>query len=338
MYVNKILIRLSYGLLLFFTITITLGLVAVIESKILFFRSYIHEQAIAHPHQQLEAFPVSVNLYTQTIIEDLALNEELTASLASAEVRQKSWWRILADFLSGEDWYQNLASPQSRIVVVWAGERKEEITKNIGDVMGWNKDDRQQFIELMDSAYPIISEGKYFPGQYVTHKGATPADMQAVFLEKFTTEILDRYTPAVADHVPLSNTLIIASLLEREASDFENMREVSGVIWNRIFADMPLQLDATLQYARGSRPTEPSWWPRVRPADKYIDSPFNTYQHKGLPPAPIANPSVEAIIAALNPVATECIFYFHTRSGEYHCSATYEEHVAKLRAIYGRGS
>ena len=72
--------------------------------------------------------------------------------------------------------------------------------------------------------------------------------------------------------VPLNDALIIASLLEREASDFNNMREVSGVIWNRLFKNMPLQLDATLQYVRGSSRYEAKWWPAIKPADKYIKS------------------------------------------------------------------
>jgi UPF0755 protein len=98
---------------------------------------------------------------------------------------------------------------------------------------------------------------------------------------------------------------------------------------------MPLQLDASLQFARADNPYEPNWWPAVRPADKFIDSEFNTYQNKGLPPEPIANPSVEAIVAALNPIASECIFYFHSRSRDYYCSKTYDEHKAKLSDVYG---
>jgi UPF0755 protein len=116
------------------------------------------------------------------------------------------------------------------------------------------------------------------------------------------------------------------------------MREVSGVIWNRLFIDMPLQLDATLQYVRGSRPSEQRWWPAVKPADKFLSSPYNTYEHDGLPPGPIANVSPEAILAALNPAITDCLYYFHTAQGGYHCSESYEQHVQKLQALYGRGS
>jgi UPF0755 protein len=222
--------------------------------------------------------------------------------------------------------------------VIWPGERKEEIAGHISGVMRWNQTERESFTNLIDSTYPIMPEGKYLPGQYVAHRNATPAEIADLLTTVFDLEVLQRYTPSVAAQVPLSDALIIASLIEREASDFANMREVSGVIWNRLFAKMPLQLDATLQYVKGSRPTVRSWWPRVLPQDKYLNSPFNTYQHKGLPPSPIANPSIDAIVAALNPVITDCLFYFHGTDGSYHCSPTYEEHVAKLRARYGRGS
>jgi UPF0755 protein len=172
----------------------------------------------------------------------------------------------------------------------------------------------------------------------VAHRGATPKEVAELLQEKFEADILARYTTAVEDKVPLEDALVIASLLEREASDFENMREVSGVIWNRLFINMPLQLDATLQYVKGGKTNEKTWWPVPKPADKYLKSPYNTYANKGLPPAPIGNPSAAAVLAALNPIATDCVYYFHDDNRNYHCSKTYEEHVQKLRAIFGRGS
>jgi UPF0755 protein len=100
---------------------------------------------------------------------------------------------------------------------------------------------------------------------------------------------------------------------------------------------MPLQLDATLQYAKAGASGEKNWWPVPKPADKFIKSPYNTYANEGLPPGPIANPSAAAVLAALNPHPTDCIFYFHDRNEGYHCSLTYEEHVRKLKIHYGRG-
>ena len=81
-------------------------------------------------------------------------------------------------------------------MVIWPGDRKEEAAKkNIGDILGWNKADRSEFIRLVDSTSPVIAEGKYYPGQYVAHKGATPNDMKDLIEQEFQTKILSRYTP-----------------------------------------------------------------------------------------------------------------------------------------------
>jgi UPF0755 protein len=206
----------------------------------------------------------------------------------------------------------------------------------MGKILGWSPSERAQFIKLVSSSTPELSEGKFYPGTYVVERYANPEAVAPLVMERFEGEVLARYTPAVADTVPLTDALTIASLLEREAAGYDDMRLISGVIWNRLFAGMKLQIDATLQYAKGSQHTR-KWWPVPTPQDKDIASPFNTYQNEGLPPHAIANPSLGAIIAALNPKKTECFFYFHDKKGNFHCSVTYEEHVELLKKHYGRG-
>jgi len=281
-------------------------------------------------------FPVSVDPSNATITTPVMVEEFYSEYIASET--DNSWLSKVAAVLQTNQIYQQLASPVSRIIVVWPGERSEEVTKNIGDVLRWDASQRAEFVTLMDGNEYGFSQGFIPPGKFVTHRSASPADIANLLKEEFKATVSDRYTDEVAAYITLDEALVIASLIEREARDFENMREVSGVIWNRIFIDMPLQLDASLQYAKANNPYEPNWWPAVRPADKFIDSPFNTYQNKGLPPEPIANPSVDAIVAALNPYTTECVYYFHSRTREYYCSVTYEEHVRKLQEVYGTGS
>lgn len=284
-------------------------------------------------------FPISVDPDRQLINEDPAVEQFYRTTLAQQDtVPATGWQGALTAHLLHYDWFQQLASPVSRVVVIWPGERKEEAVDSIGDILRWDTSERTTFMELVEATDLPLTEGMYYPGRYITHRYATPADIHRVISEQFHQDVTSRYTNDVAAQVPLSDALIIASLIEREASNFTNMREVSGVIWNRLFIDMPLQLDASLQYIRGSDPTEPAWWPRVRPADKFLASPYNTYEHAGLPPGPIANPSLAAIVAALNPIETDCLYYFHTDAGEYVCTPTYEEHVEELRIRYGRGS
>ena len=90
---------------------------------------------------------------------------------------------------------------------------------------------------------------------------------------------------------------------------------------------MLLQADATLQYLRG---TEGDWWPQPDVEDKDDESLYNTYEHKGLPPAPIATPSLASIEAVLDPQATKCLYYLHDAYGRIHCSTNYEAHKANV--------
>ncbi len=295
---------------------------------------------IVEVNNEVSAFPVGVNTLTKTIIENPAVDFYVDSNLAiDTENSRASRFldRLLAEFVRF-DWYQGLASAVSRILVIYPGERHEEVVKNFGDILKWTAAERELFYNYVISSEPILNEGKFYPGRYVVSKDATPEEVADLLEARFREEILTHYTKEIELQVPLTEALVIASLLEREAYDFTDMRYISGVIWNRLFIDMPLQLDATLQYARGSKASESRWWPRVLPRDKYIESPYNTYENAGLPPTPIANPSAEAVIAALNPRATKCMFYFHDSKGKFYCTETYEEHVAKLKEIYGRGS
>lgn len=330
-------IRTIGGALLVIFVLAGASTVLILKTKELVFESILRYEQNA-TEMTPTPFPVSVYPKEKRIIEQATIDLQLDRYIAAAQANEsaQTWWQRAAGALVTWDWYQNLASPTSRILVIRSGDRHEEVVSSFGDILRWNESERTQFKELVASTPPTLSEGKFFPEHYVVHKDAKPDEVAHMVIDRFRERILIRYDENVEAHVPLRDALVIASLLEREAYDFADMRNVAGVIWNRLFVDMRLQLDASLQYVKGSRPHEP-WWPRVHPDDKFLDSPFNTYQHKGLPPTPIGNPSVEAVVAALNPTATNCMFYFHDASGAFHCAVTYEEHVKLLKQHYGRG-
>ncbi len=101
-------------------------------------------------------------------------------------------------------------------------------------------------------------------------------------------------------------------------------------MWNRLAQDMNLEIDATVQYARGK--TDEGWWSPIVPEDIVnIDSPYNTYKYKGLPPHPIANPGLDAIESVLHPAETDCLFYLHDNDRQIHCAITYEEHKLNIK-------
>ncbi len=284
-------------------------------------------------------FPVGVNPIEKTITENPKVadfySEHISRGGAPHKVRSDWFGRMLGK-LALMNWYQNLASLTSRLLIIESGERKEQVADHFAKILGWKSDEKAEFLSLIESTAPELTEGKFFPGTYNVEKGAKPTEVAALVVDRFRAEVLARYTEEVEARVPLEDALIIASLLEREAYDFEDMRHISGIIWNRLFTDMKLQIDATLQYAKGST-SKKTWWPRPVPSDKYIASAYNTYKNIGLPPAPIANPSLEAILAALNPTETECMYYFHDKKAGFHCAETYDEHVMLLKQYYGRG-
>jgi UPF0755 protein len=298
----------------------------------------VPQEATISAKLPVTAFPVSVDAEKKLIYENPVVDTYAEPYLTVDSTKSlNSFSQRLLAVVTQFDWYQNLASSVSRILVIYSGERKEEIVKNFGDILKWSVEERALFADYIASAEPFLEEGAFFPGRYIVPYDATPEIVADLLIERFTTEVLARYDSTVSELVPLNEALIIASLLEREAYDFNDMRYISGIIWNRLFIEMPLQLDATLQYARASTGLEKLWWPKVVPNDKYIESPYNTYQNTGLPPAPIANPSLESIIAALNPEITDCMFYFHGPKGQFYCTDTYEAHVSKLKEIYGQG-
>ena len=282
-------------------------------------------------------FPVSVNPQTKVITENTTIESFLDTSIASNHTNLKTpsgFFAMLESKLSRMDWYQNLATPISRTLVINSGERNEEVTQNFAHILRWDAKKQADFLKRMRDEDPQVQNGTMYPGKYTITKEATPEDVARLVSDRFNAEIRTRYTGDIEAMVPLKDALIIASLLEREAYDFEDMRYISGVIWNRLFIDMRLQIDATLQYARGGKNNE-RWWPVPVPADKYLKSPFNTYQNAGLPPEPISNPSIDAVVAALNPRQTDCHFYFHDTDGTFYCSKTYEEHVTALKKVFG---
>ncbi len=330
---RKKMVRITYIVALIVFTILTVIFVFIVQTKQIAFDTKQSED------NEITSFPIGVNPAQKLITENPEVDTYFNKYISSntKEKTKISWINYITSKLALLDWYQNLASPISRILVIFPGERWEQVAKNFSKILYWSKDEKDTFVALVASSTPELSEGKFYPTNYVVDKDATPEYVANMIINRFETEVISKYSDDISKLVPIEDTLIIASLLEREANDFTNMRQISGIIWNRIFIDMNLQLDATLQYAKGSKPYEQSWWPKVQPSDKYIDSPYNTYKNNGLPPAPISNPSSEAILAALNPKNTECIFYFHDENGEFHCSPTYKEHVELLKKHYGQG-
>ncbi len=228
--------------------------------------------------------------------------------------------------LSPYEFYTNMANPYMRFVHIPAGLRREEIAEKYKDALSWDQNDVDAFIQESPSDERGFLDGYYLPGNYFVRYDSTGPDVARQMMRAFDTKInkdLLAKGSVFKKKINLDTAIRVASIIQREAGGKEDMNMISGVIWNRIFKGMTLDMDATLQYVKG---TSTNWWPQVESKDKYIDSPFNTYKYKGLPPTAIANPSVEALEAAYNPLKTDCIFYLHDKDGKIHCSNNYQVH------------
>ncbi len=243
---------------------------------------------------------------------------------------------IPASELASLSFYTAIANPSVRIVAVAQGERKEQIADNLATNFGWDELQKDAFLGTPLALAPSSDnssnlEGHYFPNTYLIDKNATPADVTNIMIEKFQTATANIKKSKTTKIISPDTALKIASIIQRESGGKSDMNLISGIIWNRLFAGMKLQMDATLQYAKGN---ETNWWPQVNPSDKKIDSPYNTYIYADLPPTPISNPGLAAITAAYNPAKTTCLFYLHDKNGVIHCSATYAGHLKNIQKYY----
>lgn len=146
-----------------------------------------------------------------------------------------------------------------------------------------------------------------------------------------TDEILDAdiRRRAEAKGLSLHDLMTIASLVEREARFPEDQEPIASVIFARLRAGMPLQIDAAVQYALGETK------PELTTRDLEVDSPYNTYRHTGLPPGPIGAPGRAAILAVLAAEPGEYLYYVAKADGHHVFLRTYEEHLKAIEEIYG---
>ena len=212
-----------------------------------------------------------------------------------------------------------------RIVRVQEGLRKEEVAQVLIDKLDWTEKDKEDFINNTDD---VNVEGHFFPKTYLINKDENPSVVSTTMTDEFDSQLSVVKKPKSKQIVNEDTAIKIASIIQREAGGKSDMALISGIIWNRIFNGMKLQIDATLQYAKGSE--EDGWWEEVTSADKKIKSSYNTYLYQGLPPGAISNPGIDAIYAAYNPQKTNCLFYLHDKNRKIHCSKTYEEHKKNI--------
>jgi UPF0755 protein len=168
-------------------------------------------------------------------------------------------------------------------------------------------------------------EGYLFPDTYEVYKGTSAHDMIQLMLKEFD----ERLTPEMREKIQkrgmtIPQAVTVASLVEREARVSSERPVIAGVIYNRLHKQPPmmLQIDATVQYVVGHKD-------ELTLKDLQVDSPYNTYEHYGLPPGPIASPGIDSLKAAIEPQQNDFLFYVtkNDGSGEHYFAKTYAEQL-----------
>jgi UPF0755 protein len=171
-------------------------------------------------------------------------------------------------------------------------------------------------------------EGYLFPKTYRIKRGTSARAAVEMMLDQFGKETEGvSLTYANARGLDLHQVVTMASMIEREARVRKDRPLIASVIYNRLRLGMRLQIDATVQYVLGNKP-------RLLTRDLKVNSPYNTYIRKGLPPGPIANPGLSSLKAAAKPAETDYIYYVLTGADGSHTFTTNAKdfEAAKRRA------
>lgn len=168
-------------------------------------------------------------------------------------------------------------------------------------------------------------EGYLFPDTYIFSERITPEDALEAMLKNFDA----KFSPLEGDLALSGHSkdeiVAMASIIEKEAWDPDVRRMISGILWKRIEEGIPLQVDAAFNYVNGKNTYQLSY------GDLRIDSPYNTYRNRGLPPTAIANPSLDSIEAALHPTLSPYLYYLSDRDGNTYYAKDFEGHKENKR-------
>ncbi len=164
-------------------------------------------------------------------------------------------------------------------------------------------------------------EGYLFPDTYLFEINVTTDTVIKVMQDNFKTRISTLNDKVLSFGKPLSDIIKMASIVEEEARTMESRQIVAGILWKRLSLEMPLQVDASFKYINGKNTSN------LTLEDLKIDSAYNSYLYKGLPPTPICNPGLSSITATLTPIKTNYLYFLTDRRGEMHYAKTYSEHL-----------
>jgi UPF0755 protein len=269
-----------------------------------------------------------INYLTYTGLDTSLQAGEFTLSPASTPVEIA---RILQD-----------ATPSEVTLSVLSGWRMEEIAETLPtsgleispqDFLNAARNPGNLSDLPMNFPHNGSLEGFFFPGSYRLPRETQADQLVAILVGEFSANLTHDLSEGIdSQGLDLHQAATLASIVEREAVVGEEMPMIASVFLNRLAIGMPLEADSTTQYARGFNPQQNTWWTNpLSRRDLQFDSPYNTYLYPGLPPGPIANPSLRALRAVAFPAQSPYYFFRATcdDSGKHDFSETFEEHLDK---------
>ncbi|MCX6717796.1 MAG: endolytic transglycosylase MltG [Candidatus Taylorbacteria bacterium] len=199
-------------------------------------------------------------------------------------------------------------------IVIQEGLNNREIADVFASKLSsFNKDRFLKFAEKL--------EGYLFPDTYNVTTDMTEEQIIKMMNDNFNRKIKEFENEIKLSGKNLSDIVKIASILEEEARTFESRSIISGILWKRLSINMPLQVDCSFKYINGKTSATLSL------EDLKLDSPYNSYLHRGLPPTAISNPGLMAIKASIMPIKTDYLYFLSDHEGNMHYAKTHDEHV-----------
>lgn len=225
--------------------------------------------------------------------------------------------------------------------------KPEEIIENLAHgtldiwlttIEGWRNEEIASLLEEKlgfpgENFLKVAKIGYMFPDTYAIPKEASAGAVTQIMLANFNQKFDPKLRAAVkSEGLSEEEGIILASIVEREALYDEDRPVIAGILLNRLRQGMPLQTDATIQYALGYQVVEKTWWKKnLTKEDLKTNSLHNTYMKIGLPLTPISNPGLAAIQAVAEPVKTDDLYYLSDKNGKMHYAKTLEEHNENIR-------
>ena len=229
------------------------------------------------------------------------------------------------------------AATRHTVLALPPGLRLDQIATRVGALPGH---DRAAFLALAHSGRirsryqgdQLSVEGFTWPDTYFVEHQTDEQILQTIVSEfDKHADTVNLASAPTTNGLTAQQTVVVASLVQAEAGNAADAPKVAAVITNRLHQGMPLQIDATLCYAKGGCPPVPT------NTDKQIDSPFNTYRSTGLPPTPIMTVTEQSLRAALSPASVPYLFYVTGKDGVTYFATTEAEHLANIKAHGVRG-